>query len=46
VPPKCNRKETQDYDRKLYKERNGIERFFCRVCIRYDKLDVMFRAFI
>jgi transposase len=36
----------------LYKQRNGIERFFRRlkafrrVCTRYDKLDVMFSAFI
>ncbi|WP_187149438.1 transposase [Treponema endosymbiont of Eucomonympha sp.] len=52
VPPKRSRKEPWDYDLELYKERNGIERFFRRlkafrrVCNRYDKLDTMFSAFI
>ncbi len=52
VPPMRSRKEPWDYDRELYKQRNGVERFvrrlkaFRRVCTRYDKLDTMFSAFI
>jgi transposase len=46
VPPKRNRKELWDCDRELYKQQNGIERFFRSVCTCYDKLDVMFSAFI
>ncbi len=52
VPSKRNRKEPWDYDRELYKQRNGIERFFRRlktfrrICSRYDKFDTMFSAFI
>lgn len=53
VPPKSNRKEPWDYDRKLYKRRNEIERYFLRlkkrfrkIFTRYDKLDVLFRGFI
>ena len=45
IPPKKNRKEPWDYDKKLYKQRNEVERFFLRlkrfrkVFTRYDKLD-------
>lgn len=52
VPPKSNRKEPWEYDRKLYKRRNEIERMFRRlkgfrrVCTRYEKLDVMYLAFL
>jgi transposase len=52
VPPKSNRLEPWEYDRELYKRRNEIERLFRRVkgfrrlATRYDKLDVMFLAFI
>lgn len=52
VPPKGNRKEPWWYDKKLYKMRNQVERLFRRikrfrrVFTRYDKLDVMFMAFI
>ena len=41
-----------DYDKELYKKRNEIERFFRRlkayrgIAARYDKLDLMFTAFI
>jgi len=48
VPPKSNRKEPWTYDKKLYKKRNEIERFFRRiqeyrrVFTRYEKLDVMY----
>lgn len=52
VPPKITRKEPWDYDRELYKRRNEIERLFRRIkrfrriFTRYDKLDIMFLAFI
>ena len=52
VPPKKNRKDPWDYDLELYKKRNEIERLFRllqgfrRVSCRYDKLDIMYGAFI
>jgi len=52
VPPKSNRKETWGYDRELYKRRNEVERLFRRlkeyrrIFTRYDKLDVVFLAFV
>jgi transposase len=52
VPPKKNRKQPWEYDREMYKKRNEIERLFRRikgfrrVFTRYDKLDVMFAAFV
>ena len=52
VPPLRTRIEPWDYDRQLYKRRNEVERLFRRlkgfrrVFSRFDKLDVMFTAFI
>ena len=52
VPTKENCKEKWDYDKEKYKDRNVIERLFRRlkelrrVCIRYDKTDIMLFAFI
>jgi transposase len=52
VPPKSNRLEPWEYDREMYKRRNEVERLFRRlkgfrrIFSRFDKLDVMFRAFI
>ena len=52
VPPKSNRLEPWDYDREMYKRRNEVERLFRRlkgfrrIFSRFDKLDVMFIAFI
>jgi transposase len=52
VARKSNRVHPWEYDREVYKRRNEVERFFRRikgfrrVCTRYDKLDVMFTAFI
>src|ERR1700733_11027579 len=52
VPPKSNRREPWDYDRELYKKRNQIERLFRRlkgfrrIFSRFDKLDVVFLAFV
>ena len=40
------------YDKELYKQRNQVERFFrrikrfCRIFTRYDKLDIIFLAFV
>ncbi len=52
VPPKSNRKKPWEYDKELYKRRNEVERYFRRlkafrrVFTRYDKLDVMYAAFV
>jgi transposase len=52
IPPKANRKVLRSYDKHVYKNRNIIERFFaclkkfCRIAMRYDKVDVIFEAFI
>ena len=52
IPPKSNRLNKWDYNREIYKRRNEIERLFRRlkayrrVFTRYDKLDVIFLAFI
>ena len=52
VPPKHNRLAPWEYDRALYKRRNEIERLFRRlkgfrrIFSRFEKLDVMFVAFI
>jgi transposase len=52
VPPKSNRIESWEYDREMYKRRNEIERLFRRlkgfrrIFSRFEKLDVMFMAFI
>lgn len=52
VPPKRNRLAAWEYDRVMYRRRNEVERLFRRlkgfrrVFTRYEKLDVMFLAFI
>ena len=52
VPPKANRLNKWEYDRELYKKRNEVERLFRRlkafrrIFSRFDKLDIMFAAFI
>jgi transposase len=52
VPPKQNRIEPWEYNRAMYRRRNEIERLFRRlkgfrrIFSRFDKLDVMFLAFI
>ena len=44
IPPKANRVEQRGYDRHVYKDRNLVERFFCRlkqfrrIATRYEKL--------
>ncbi len=55
IPPRGNRPEQREYDRHVYKDRNLIERFFCRIkqfrriATRYEKLACNFaslRAFV
>ena len=52
VPPKRNRKNPGSYDEQLYKQRNQVESLFRRIkrfrriFTRYDKLDVVFLAFV
>jgi transposase len=52
VPPKTNRLEPWEYDRAMYRRRNEIERLFRRlkgfrrIFSRFEKLDIMFKAFI
>jgi transposase len=44
IPPRRNRLHKRRWDRQIYKDRNIIERFFCRlkqfrrIATRYDKL--------
>ena len=52
VPPNPNRRAPWEFDRVMYRRRNEIERLFRRlkgfrrVFSRFDKLDVMFAAFV
>ena len=52
VPPHPLRRKPWRYNRRLYRRRYQIERLFRRlkgfrrVFTRYDKLDVLFRAFV
>ncbi len=50
IPPKANRREPRKTDFALYRERNLVERFFCKlkqyraIATRYDKLANTFLA--
>jgi transposase len=52
VPPKSNRIDPWEYDRAMYRRRNEVERLFRRIkgfrriFSRFEKLDVIFIAFI
>ena len=52
IPPKSNRKMLYHYDKKKYRMRQQVERFFCRIkefqriATRYDKLAKTFMAFV
>lgn len=52
IPIKCNRKQQREFDAEQYKNRNLIERFFCRIkqfrriATRYEKLASRYSAFI
>ncbi len=52
APPKSSRINPWEYDREMYKMRNQVERLFRRlkafrrIFSRFDKLDVIFFAYI
>ena len=52
IPPRANRLEPWQYDKAMYRRRNEIERLFRRlkgfrrIFSRFDKLDVVFLAFL
>lgn len=52
IPPRANRRESIRYSKAIYKHRNLVERFFCRIkhfrriATRYDKLTERFASFI
>jgi len=52
IPPRSHRTVARDYDHYLYKERNLIERMFCRlkqfrrIASRYDKLASSYLSFL
>lgn len=52
IPHRSNRLNPRSYDRHIYKNRNLIERFFCRIrqfrriATRYDKLAKSFSSFV
>jgi len=52
IPPKSNRRNPWQYDKEFYKLRNEVERLFRllqgfrRIFCRFDKLDIMYAAFI
>jgi transposase len=52
IPPLGCRTRERRYSRRLYRGRNGVERFWSkvkqyrRVATRYDKLDVCYLAFV
>lgn len=52
IPPRCTRLVQRRFDKHLYKNRNLVERFFCRIkqfrriATRYDKLAQRFASFV
>lgn len=52
IPPRANRREPIRWSKTIYRHRNLIERFFCRmkhfrrIATRYEKLAERFTAFI
>lgn len=52
IPPRSRRVVQRPFDQHLYKNRNLVERFFCRikhfrrVATRYDKLAERFASFV
>ena len=52
IPPRANRRESIRWSKAIYKHRNLVERFFCRIkqfrriATRYDKLAERFASFI
>ena len=52
IPPRANRREPTRWSKAVYRHRNLVERFFCRIkhsrriATRYDKLVERFASFI
>ena len=52
ISPRSNRVNSRTFDRHIYKDRNLVERFFCRIkqfrriATRYDKLANSFLSFV
>jgi len=52
IPPRSNRLNPRAFDRHIYKDRNLVECFFCRIkqfrriATRYDKLTQLFLSFV
>ena len=52
IPPRSNRKEPQEYDAQIYRERHLVECFinkmkqFRRIFSRFEKLDTRYLAFL
>ncbi|MDD5296807.1 MAG: transposase, partial [Rhodocyclaceae bacterium] len=52
IPPRSHRVVQREFDHHKYKNRNLVERFFCRIkqfrriATRYDKLAERFSAFV
>lgn len=52
IPPRRHRRVQRSFDPHLYKNRNLVERFFCRIkqfrriATRYDKLAERFASFV
>ncbi|NUX52571.1 transposase [Paraburkholderia sp. JPY418] len=52
IPSRANRREQRPLDKRLYRSRNLVERFFARIkqfrriATRYDKLSERFAAFV
>ncbi len=52
IPPRRTRLVQRSFDKHLYKNRNLVERFFCRIkqfrriATRYDKLAQRFSSFV
>lgn len=52
IPPKSNRLQQREFDKGHYKNRNLVERFFCRIkqfrriATRYEKLASRYSAFV
>ena len=52
IPPRANRSDQRHFDHHRYRDRNLVERFFCRmkqfrrIATRYEKLAARYSAFI
>lgn len=52
IPPRKNRKTARDYDERLYRERNLVERVFQklkhyrRIATRYERLAITYQAML